>query len=290
MEIQVQAYGKLNLSLDVVEKLPTGYHDLRMVMETVELSDDIHIRVTEGEGVHLTTNVPFLPVDERNIAVQAAQVFFRELGFEQKQVSIDIHKRLPVSAGMAGGSTNAAAVLRGLNTLLETGLDSDELMRIGLLLGSDVPYCIVGGTALAEGRGERLTPLTPLASCHIVICKPKFSISTASLFGQIDCAKIRHRPDTAGMIAALTAGNLSQVAIRMYNVFEDVLGGRGKEVAAIKRTLLDAGALGAAMTGTGPLVFGLFDDMQMAEAAYARLALVYPETFMTQNRSVRHNI
>ncbi|MCL2588550.1 MAG: 4-(cytidine 5'-diphospho)-2-C-methyl-D-erythritol kinase [Oscillospiraceae bacterium] len=285
MDIHVQAYGKLNLSLDVVEKMPTGYHDLKMVMETVELCDDISIRISEGRGVELTTNLPFLPVDNRNIAVQAVEVFFRERGLPARQVSINIHKRLPVSAGMAGGSSNAAAVLRGLNELLGTGLDREELMRIGLLLGSDVPYCVVGGTALAEGRGERLTPLTPLVPCHIVICKPKFSISTPSLFARIDCSKIRHRPDTAGIITALESENLGQVAIRMYNVFEDVLDGRAKEIAGIKSTLLDAGALGAAMTGTGPLVFGLFDDEATARAAYERLGQQYPETFLTRNRS-----
>jgi len=284
MERLELAYGKLNLSLDVVRRQPTGYHDLRMVMETVELCDDVHIAVREGSGVELTTNLDLLPVDNRNIAVQAARVFFRELGLPEKYVSIRIHKRLPVAAGMAGGSSNAAAVLRGLNELLGTGLSREELMRIGLLLGSDVPYCIVGGTALAEGRGEMLTPLTPLTPCHIVACKPGFSISTPSLFARIDCNKIRHRPDTAGMQTALRAEDLGQVAIRMYNVFEDVLDGRGKEVADIKLTLLEMGALGAAMTGTGPLVFGLFADVALAKGAYVRLRQTYPETFLTRNR------
>jgi len=284
METQVQAYGKLNLSLDVVEKLPTGYHALKMVMETVELSDDVHIAIAPGEGITLATNLPYLPVDGRNIAAQAVGVFFREMGIAPRQVSIRIHKRIPVSAGMAGGSSNAAAVLRGLNALLRTGLNAAELRRIGLLLGSDVPYCITGGTVLAEGRGEILTPLKPLPPCYIVSAKPKFSISTPSLFARIDCAKIRHRPDTAGIQTALAARDLGQVAVRMYNVFEDVLDERGKEVAAIKHTLLNGGALGAAMTGTGPMVFGLFDDEQAARAVYERLRKMYAETFLTRNR------
>ena len=285
MELQVQAYGKLNLALDIVRRQPTGYHDMKMVMETVELCDDIHIAVSEGSGIELSTNLPFLPVNEQNLAVQAAEVFFRELGLPARRVAIRMHKRIPVSAGLAGGSSNAAAVLRGLNTLLGTGLSREALMRIALLLGSDTPYCVIGGTALAEGRGEILTPLSPLPPCHIVICKPNFSISTPSLFARVDCGKIRHRPDTAGMCEALRAGSLDQVAVRLYNVFEDVLDSRGKEVAAIKRTLIDAGALGAAMSGTGPSVFGLFGNADLAGEAYLLLRQTYRETFLTKNHS-----
>ena len=284
MEIYVQAYGKLNLSLDVIRKRPDGYHDMRMVMETVELSDDVHITLGEGEGISVQTNLPYLPRDSRNIAALAAEVFFRELGLPTRKVAIRIHKRIPVAAGMAGGSANAAAVLRGLNTLLGTGLSRAELMRLGEALGSDVPYCIVGGTALAEGRGEMLTALPPLSPCHIVICKPKFSISTPQLFGRIDCSKIRHRPDTDGLVGALEAGDLNQVAIRLYNVFEDVLDGRTQEILQIKNTLLDAGALGAVMTGTGPTVFGIFEDEAAAQGAEARLRESYREVFLTKNR------
>ena len=285
MEIQVQAYGKLNLSLDILRRQPTGYHDMQMVMETVELCDDVHIAVSEGDSVQLSTNLHYLPVDDSNIAAEAAEAFFRELDLPRRQVTIHIHKRLPVSAGVAGGSANAAAVLRGLNQLLGTGLSTEELRRLGLMVGSDVPYCIGGGTALAEGRGEILTPLSPLPPCHIIICKPRFSIGTASLFDRIDCSKIRHRPDTAGMIQALEAGRLGQVAVRLYNVFEDVLAGKQKEVFTIKNILFDTGAMGTAMTGTGPSVFGLFDNEQIARIAYERLKQTYPETYLTKNRS-----
>ncbi|MCL2562610.1 MAG: 4-(cytidine 5'-diphospho)-2-C-methyl-D-erythritol kinase [Oscillospiraceae bacterium] len=284
MEIRVQAYGKLNLSLDILRRQLSGYHDMRMVMETVELCDDVQISIAEGDRVRLSTNLHYLPVDDSNIAAEAAETFFQELGIPRKQVTIHIHKRLPVSAGVAGGSANAAAVFRGLNQLMGTGLSAEEMRRLGLLLGSDVPYCISGGTALAEGRGEVLTPLCPLPLCHIVICKPRFSIRTADLFGRIDCTKIRHRPDTAGMVDALKSENLGQVAVRMYNVFEDVLDGKQKEVFAIKTALLDAGALGAMMSGTGPSAFGLFDDEQAARGAYERLRAVYPETYLTRNR------
>jgi len=285
MELRTQAYGKLNLSLDILRRQLSGYHDMKMVMETVALCDDVHIAISDGDRVRLSTNLHYLPVDDSNIAAEAAEAFFRELDLPRRQVTIHIHKRLPVSAGVAGGSANAAAVLRGLNQLMGTGLSKEELMRLGLLVGSDVPYCIVGGTALAEGRGERLTPLTNLPPCHIVICKPRFSISTASLFGRIDCSKIRHRPDTAGLIAGLDNQDLGQVAVRMYNVFEDVLDPKQKEVTVIKHALLESGALGAAMTGTGPSVFGLFDNETAAKAAYARLKQTYPETFLTKNHS-----
>ncbi|MCL2569232.1 MAG: 4-(cytidine 5'-diphospho)-2-C-methyl-D-erythritol kinase [Oscillospiraceae bacterium] len=284
MGIQVLAFGKLNLSLDVIRRQASGYHDMKMVMETVELCDDISIEVSEGTGIELTTNLPFLPMDGQNLAVRAAEVFFRELNLPPKRVTIRIFKRIPVSAGLAGGSSNAAAVLRGLNELLGMGLSREELMPMALLLGSDVPYCVVGGTVLAEGRGEILTSLDPLPGCHIVICKPNFSISTPSLFQRIDCGKIRHRPDTAGICEALRAGALDQVAVRLYNVFEDVLDGRAKEIMAIKRALIDAGALGAAMSGTGPSVFGLFDDEALAREAHLRLSKSYRETFLTRNR------
>jgi len=284
MELTVQAYGKLNLSLDVIRKLPTGYHDLRMIMETVELHDDIHLVLSAGKGASVKANLPYLPRDARNIAAQAATLFFRELGLPARHVSIRLYKRIPVAAGLAGGSANAAAVLRGLNTMLKTGLGASELMRLGEMLGSDVPYCVRGGTALAEGRGEKLTPLSPLPLCHIVICKPKFSISTPRLFSRLDCSKIRHRPDTAGLLQALEDGELEQVAMRMYNVFEDVLDGRKKEVHHIKNTLLASGARGAMMSGTGPSVFGLFTEEAAAKAAYALLKETYRETFLTKNR------
>lgn len=280
-----RAYGKINLSLDVIRKLSVGYHDMRMVMETVTLHDDVHLSLSEGEGIFMQTNLPFLPSDSRNIAVKAAELFFQELDLPRQHIEIRIYKRIPVAAGMAGGSANAAAVLRGLNALLGTELSIQALIQIGEKLGSDVPYCVIGGTQLAEGRGEVLTPLSPLPPCHIVICKPPFSISTPELFSRIDCNKIRHRPDTTGMIDALDTGALDQVAIRLFNVFEDVLDGRGRDIRQIKHTLLEAGALGAAMTGTGPTVFGLFDDETQAKSACNRLKEQYREVFLTTNHS-----
>jgi len=277
------AYAKINLSLDVVSKMENGYHALRMIMEQVTLCDDIRLRPASGTGVRLETNLSYLPRDGRNIAVKAARIFFQETGIRNAALCIKIRKRIPVCAGLGGGSADAAAVLRALNRLYGTGLPAASLRELGERLGSDVPYCVSGGTALAEGRGERLTPLPALPPCHILLCKPGFSISTATLFRRIRLDRIRHRPDTAGLLQALEGGDLAAVARRMYNVFEEVLGGERGEVEALKSALLDHGALGASMSGTGPTVFGIFDDREKAAAAFEALRAVYRECFLTEN-------
>lgn len=283
MEIRVKAFAKLNISLDVVGRLESGYHAMRMVMESVALCDDIRIECQPGEGIAVRTNLSYLPSDDRNIAAAAARLFLRETGISGKGLAVDIHKRIPVCAGMAGGSSDAAAVLRGLNSMLRTGLSRSDLELMGARLGSDVPYCVAGGTALAEERGERLTPLPAMPGCHIVICKPKFPVSTPKLFSRLDMGKIRNRPDTAGIIKGLETGNLREIARRMYNVFEDVLCQEKEDVQMIKSTLLHYEALGAVMSGTGPAVFGVFDDPQKARKAFAALRSVYKDCFLTKN-------
>ncbi len=281
--LELNAYAKLNLTLDVLHKREDGYHDLRMVMQSVDLTDTITLETGEANGLTVCTNVNFLPNDERNLAAAAALRFREATGKGADGLAISIRKRIPVCAGMGGGSSDAAAVLRGLNTLTGVGLPPKRLAEVGGLVGSDVPYCVIGGTALAEGRGEILTPLPPLPDCRIVICKPKFFISTPELFSRINCARIRCRPDTAGVIAALEAGDLNGVARRLYNVFEDVLPARyAAEIAEIKDVLIHSGALGAAMSGTGPTVFGLFETESCAEAAYAALAGTYQDVFLTR--------
>ena len=192
-------------------------------------------------------------------------------------------KRVPVCAGMGGGSSDAAAVLRGLNALLGAGVEPRALAALGREVGSDVPYCVLGGTALAEGTGERLTPLPPLPGCDVVLCKPAFSISTPELFRAVDGVRLRHRPDTEGVLAALEAGDLGGVARRMYNVFEDVLPARqSAEVHRIKNILVQHGALGACMSGTGATVFGLFGDAGQARGAYEELGAMYRDTFLAK--------
>lgn len=281
--LEVKAYAKLNLSLDVLGKRPDGYHEMRMVMQTVSLSDAIRLETGTGRPLHMGSDLGFLPANENNLAAAAALRLCEATGADAGGLSIDLEKTIPVCAGLAGGSADAAAVLRGLNRLLDLGLPGERLEEIGALVGSDVPYCVRGGTALAEGRGEVLTDLPPLPRCLAVLCKPAFSVSTPELFARIDSCRIRCRPDTAGLLAALEAGDLHQAARRMYNVFEDALPPRrAQEIDAIKNVLIQHGALGASMSGTGPTVFGLFDRQESARSAWAALKEQYPETFLAE--------
>lgn len=279
--MELKSYAKLNLSLDVVGRRNDGYHDLVMVMQTVTLSDHISISI-EGTGERVSSNLGFLPKDERNLALKAAHRFQQATGHRVDGLSISLEKSIPVCSGMAGGSGNGAAVLHGLNYLTGANLSTQELAQIGEQVGADVPFCVVGGTALAEGKGERLTPLPALPPCFIVLCKPNWSVSTPELFGVIDSSRIRHRPNTKGLIDCLYQGDLVGVAQRMYNVFEDVLPARHRnEVAEIKNTLIAHGALGAVMTGTGSTVFGLFDREEEAKVAFLDLKESYKDTFLT---------
>ena len=281
--MKLQAWAKLNLTLDVLGRREDGYHDMRMVMQSITLSDTLELCPGQGEGIRVSSNLKFLPSGDKNLAAIAARRFWEAMGKEGAPLEIDIRKNIPVCAGMAGGSSDAAAVLRGLNEQEGRPFSVMELAKIGEKVGSDVPYCVLGGTALAEGRGEILTPLSPLPKCHVVVCKPDFPVSTPELFARIDAMKIRRRPDTAGVLAALEAGDLQGVARRMYNVFEDVLPERQfARVADIKHVLIECGALGAAMSGTGPTAFGLFDDPGQARCAYEQLRENYRECYLAE--------
>lgn len=281
MEIKESAYAKLNLSLDIVSKMSDGYHNLKMVFQTISLKDDVTIRITDTPGVTMTSNSRFLPCDDSNIAVKSANAFFKAAGIEDHGAEIELLKRIPVCAGMGGGSADGAAVLRGMNTLFKSPLSTEQLLRIGREIGSDVPFCIIGGTVLGCGRGDEMTDLAPLPDCYIVVCKPAFSISTPTLFKRINVQKIRLRPDTDGIIKALEQSDIKGIARRMYNVFEDVLPTGSDKISEIKSLLLDYSALGTAMTGTGSAVFGLFDDKTKAETAYNALSSMYRECFLT---------
>ena len=281
--MEIQAFAKLNLTLDILGKREDGYHDLRMVMQSITLADTLTLEENRGEGLRVSANLRFLPTGEKNLAAAAALRFWEALGREPEDLDIRIEKRIPVCAGMAGGSSDAAAVLRALNQRAGEPFAPKELARLGERVGSDVPYCVLGGTALAEGRGEVLTPLAPLPRCWVVACKPDFPISTPELFAQADRVKLRRRPDTAGLVAALEAGDLGGVARRMYNVFEDVLPARlYTRVAEIKNDLIQCGALGANMSGSGPTAFGLFDRLEAAQEARACLAQRYRDTFLCE--------
>ena len=280
--LTLKAYAKLNLTLDILRKRPDGFHDLAMVMQSISLADDVTLTVDKGEGIRCESNLGFLPSDERNLAVKAALIFARETGIELPPLYIRLEKRIPACAGMAGGSSNAAAVLRGLRELLAPALPTEELERIAALVGSDVPYCVRGTTALAEGRGEVLTDLAPLPHCWFVICKPDFPISTPELFSCVNVKKIAYRPDTKGMIAALEEEDIRGVAQRMFNVFESVLPKKYEEVFAIKHRLLEMGAMNAAMSGSGPTVYGLFDDKSAAEKACETLKADYEQCYLAE--------
>ena len=281
--MEIQAFAKLNLTLDILGKREDGYHDLRMVMQSITLADTLTLEENQGEGLRVSANLRFLRTGEKNLAAAAALRFWEALGREPEDLDIRIEKRIPVCAGMAGGSSDAAAVLRALNQRAGDPFSPKELARLGERVGSDVPYCVLGGTALAEGRGEVLTPLPPLPRCWVVACKPDFPISTPELFAQADRVKLRRRPDTAGLVAALEAGDLGGVARRMYNVFEDVLPARlYTRVAEIKNDLIQCGALGANMSGSGPTAFGLFDRLEAAQEARACLAQRYRDTFLCE--------
>lgn len=262
------AYAKLNLSLDVTGRREDGYHDMLMVMQTISVSDRIDLELTEEPGIQAECNFRYVPTDGRNLAVRAAQVYLQAVAENQHKtqgISIRLEKHIPVGAGMAGGSADAAAVLRGMNRLFGSPLNRQELEALAEQVGSDVAFCVAGGTQLAKGRGEQLEDLPPLPPCWIVVCKPGFSISTPELFRKLDEVSLRRHPDTAGMLAALREEDLRGIGIRMYNVFEDVPDRRMRQTGEIKSVLLDHGALGAMMTGTGSAVFGVFIDAEAAE-------------------------
>lgn len=281
MTVNEKGFAKLNYSLDVHAKRPDGYHDLTMVMGSVSLWDDVEVSLRSDGQIEAVCSLSWLPRDERNLAVRAARVFFDAVG-GAPGADIRIKKRVPVGAGMAGGSTDAAAVLRALNVLTGANYPAEQLRELALAVGSDVPYCVTGGMMLAEGRGEILSLLPELPGGWIVICKPPFSVSTAELFGRIDKRRITAHPDTQGLCAALRAGDLRGAARRMYNVFEEALPRSSAEIGSIRGALLDSGALGAMMTGTGSAVFGVFEERAAAEAAHERLSQTYRECFLVR--------
>ena len=272
MRVQEYAYAKLNLTLDVTAKRDDGYHDMLMVMQTVSITDSVVLEQTGEKGIHAACNFRYIPTDERNLAVRAAGAFLDTIGEEKDGILIRMDKTIPVGAGMAGGSADAAAVLRGMNRLYGSRMNRRDLEKLGEQIGSDVAFCIAGGTSLARGRGEVLEDLTPMPDCAIVVCKPGFSISTPELFRKLDQIGLRTHPDTTGMLSALESGNLKEISMRMFNVFEEVEDRRMRSETEIKHVLLDYGALGAVMTGTGSAVFGVFSDETAAEtcAAYLR--------------------
>ncbi len=281
-QITLQAHAKINLTLDVTGKLENGYHTVKMVMQSLELHDDMTITRENVNGIQMKSNLRFLPTDDSNLAVRAAILFFEQTGAQNDGVHIGLLKRIPVAAGLAGGSTNAAAVLRALNKLYHTGLSMDDLCEIGLKIGADVPYCLRGGSMLAEGIGEILTPLPPMPDCHVVVCKPPFSVVTAKIYARMNGGKLPLRPDTAGIIQALEKSDYPGICHRLFNVMEAVTGADHTEIKDIENTLLEFGADGTVMSGSGPTVFGLFSNNNKAQLAMQELKPHYHETYLTK--------
>ena len=279
--ICVKAYAKINLTLDILGKREDGYHDLAMVMQSLSLHDDVELKLDGGEGIRCVVEGAELAGDGTNLAVKAAKAYCAAADMAPEGIAIAITKRIPMAAGMAGGSADAAATLRGLETLLGK-LGEARLYDVGASVGSDVPFCLMGGTALAEGRGERLTALKAAPKMPVVVCKPAFPISTPVLFKRSDNTVITKRPDTAAMLRAIEAGDAAAVCANVCNVFEEVLEEEQAEVMAIKETLLRCGTMAAQMTGSGPTVFGLFKDLEQAEAACRMLSERYAETYLSE--------
>lgn len=265
-QIELKALAKINLGLDVLGRRDNGYHDVRMVMQSIYLYDNVKIERKKEPGIELSSNLYFLPTGDGNIAYKAADMLIREFGIEEG-VRITLNKHIPVAAGMAGGSANAAAVLFGMNRLFGLKLSRQELMDRGVKLGADVPYCILRGTVLAEGIGEMLTVLPAMPKCTVLIAKPPISVSTKVVYEALDAKEITKHPDIDGLLAGLEQGDLKQVASCMGNVLEDVTIPMHPEIEAIKRAMKDCGALNAMMSGSGPTVFGLFENKMTARKA-----------------------
>ena len=267
--IRREAFAKINLGLDVVRRLPNGYHEVRMIMQTVGICDVLTFRKA-ASGIQLVVDNEELPTDGNNLICKAAKLLLESAGIEGG-VSITLEKHIPIAAGMAGGSTDAAAALLGINELYEIGYDVDKLKELGVKIGADVPYCIQGGTALAEGIGEVLSPLPTPPTCHLVIAKPDINVSTKFVYENLRANELESHPDIDGMIEGLEKGDLKAITDRLAIVLETVTVPAYPIIDEIKQTMLDAGAEGALMSGSGPTVFGIFTELEKAKQAAKRI-------------------
>lgn len=280
--LREKAYAKINLTLDVLSKRPDGYHDLRGVMQSVSLGDDIEMDLGTGKEWELDCAQEGVPCDSRNLAWKAAALFFRRTEADPEGMAIRITKHVPSGAGMGGGSADAAAVLRALNRYYGAPFTTEELAALGAEVGSDVPFCVMKGTAVAEGRGEILRRLPDMPKCSIVLCKPAFSISTPVLFRRLDAGEILCRPNHEAMERAICDGSLPGIAAQVLNVFEPAVSCDHPEIGHIKGIFMDCGALTAQMTGSGSVVFALMPDAASAQLAMDRLREFYPQTFLAE--------
>lgn len=266
MECSLTAYAKINLGLDVIRRLPNGYHELKMVMQTIGIADILKLERIPEDDIKISCNVDFVPVNQDNLIYKACKLLKNQYNI-MDGVSIYLEKNIPVAAGMAGGSTDCAAALVGMNRLFELGLSMEKLAEYGVKLGADVPYCIMGGTALSEGIGEILTKLPPMPDCFILVAKPPVDVSTKMVYEALCVDALICHPDIDGMVSALEAGALCEITDRMENVLETVTIAKYPEINEIKRLMLASGAMNALMSGSGPTVFGIYQERALAEHA-----------------------
>ncbi len=283
--ITERAYAKINLALDVLRRRPDGYHEVRMVMQTIHLYDKLTLSKTQDSGISLTTNLPFLPGNENNLVYRAIDLFRKTYDIDCG-IRATLEKRIPIAAGMAGGSSDAAAALRAMNEMFHTRLSLEELQALGVKLGADIPYCLMGGTALAEGIGEKLTPLPPAPACSCLVVKPNFHLSTKLVYENLSLDGNSVHPNVDTMLDAIHSDNYRQMTSSIGNILESVSIRLHPEIDTIKQQMLDLGADCSLMSGSGPSVFGLFEHRQVAERAYRqfRLGPYGKQTFLSYLR------
>ena len=285
-KITIKTYGKVNLYLEVIRKREDGYHELQMVMQSISLYDRVSVKEMENDQILIYTNSPYIPKDDGNIAVQAAKLIKEEFGIE-KGVEITIDKKIPVAAGLAGGSANAAGVLKGLNELWNLNLREEELRNLGLRLGADVPFSVMEGAAVAEGIGEELTPIAGLKNTWLVLCKPGISVSTPEVYKELDLSFLERRPLPKEFLTAIENRDLRSISKTMYNALESVTLKKHGVIDDIKKKMMQFNAIGTMMTGSGPAVFGIFKDQDKAKKAAVNLRKYHHQTYVvnTYNNS-----
>ncbi len=269
-EIRLRALAKINLCLDVLGKREDGYHEVRMVMQTLNIFDKLSVRISQEPGIRIVTNLSYLPVNENNLVYRAARMLMDEFGIREG-LDIDLYKYIPVAAGMAGGSSDAAAVIFAMNKLFRLGLSLERMMERGVQIGADVPYCLMRGTALAEGIGERLTRLAPCPPCYVLVAKPPVNVSTKFVYGNLKADQLSCHPDVDGFIEAMEAGDFHAMAALMGNVLETVTVPAYPIIDRIKQFMMEHGAIGAMMSGSGPTVFGIYTDLTAAKQTFYEL-------------------
>lgn len=284
MRVTVEAAAKINLLLDIRGRLANGYHDLYMIMQSVSLFDRVIVEQTNSEGIVLTCSEKNIPCDERNTAYKAAKQFFRFTGIENSGIRIHIEKHIPHEAGLAGGSADAAAVIRGMDQIYGTKLRERDMCAIGVRVGADVPFCIMGGTMIAQGIGDILTPIEDIPDCTLVLSKPAVGVSTAQAYAQYDAVGFCRRQDEQGMLAAIKGGDLYMIARKLGNCFEQLID-TPKRVE-LKSKMREGGAIGSCMSGSGPTVFGIFDSPEKGEQCAVQLKSIVPHVFICHPEKV----